>query len=102
MARSPDRDRRDSGESSSDEDSVVTEESPGAGGPTGILFSLIFSILPLRSKKQPHPVNYASSRLSNSLNSVAALFAFKGNGTGSATPLSNTCCIRPIVIINAN
>ncbi|XP_076171145.1 disco-interacting protein 2 isoform X3 [Ptiloglossa arizonensis] len=35
MARSPDRDRRDSGESSSDEDSVVTEESPGAGGPTG-------------------------------------------------------------------
>ncbi|XP_076623138.1 disco-interacting protein 2 isoform X13 [Colletes latitarsis] len=36
MARSPDRDRRDSGESSSDEDSVVTEESPGAGGPTGI------------------------------------------------------------------
>ncbi|XP_026666928.1 disco-interacting protein 2 homolog A isoform X4 [Ceratina calcarata] len=37
MARSPDRERRDSGESSSDEDSVVTEESPGAGGPTGIL-----------------------------------------------------------------
>ncbi|XP_071649451.1 disco-interacting protein 2 homolog C isoform X3 [Temnothorax longispinosus] len=35
MARSPDRERRDSGESSSDEDSVVTEESPGAGGPTG-------------------------------------------------------------------
>ncbi|XP_076681199.1 disco-interacting protein 2 isoform X3 [Andrena cerasifolii] len=35
MARSPERDRRDSGESSSDEDSVVTEESPGAGGPTG-------------------------------------------------------------------
>nr|XP_012153020.1 PREDICTED: disco-interacting protein 2 isoform X3 [Megachile rotundata] len=34
MARSPDRERRDSGESSSDEDSVVTEESPGAGGPT--------------------------------------------------------------------
>lgn len=35
MARSPDRERRDSGESSSDEDSVVTEESPSAGGPTG-------------------------------------------------------------------
>lgn len=35
MARSPDRELRDSGESSSDEDSVVTEESPGAGGPTG-------------------------------------------------------------------
>ncbi|CAD6208962.1 GSCOCG00010775001-RA-CDS [Cotesia congregata] len=35
MARSPDRERQDSGESSSDEDSVVTEESPGAGGPTG-------------------------------------------------------------------
>ncbi|KAK2586568.1 hypothetical protein KPH14_011450 [Odynerus spinipes] len=35
MARSPERERRDSGESSSDEDSVVTEESPGAGGPTG-------------------------------------------------------------------
>ncbi|XP_046734597.1 disco-interacting protein 2 homolog C isoform X5 [Diprion similis] len=35
MARSPDRERRDSGESSSDEDSVVTEESPGTGGPTG-------------------------------------------------------------------
>ncbi|XP_033221645.1 disco-interacting protein 2 [Belonocnema kinseyi] len=38
MARSPDRDRRDGlgiGDSSSDEDSVVTEESPGAGGPTG-------------------------------------------------------------------
>ncbi|XP_015585817.1 disco-interacting protein 2 isoform X3 [Cephus cinctus] len=35
MARSPDRERRDSGESSSDEDSVVTEDSPGAGGPTG-------------------------------------------------------------------
>lgn len=38
MARSPDRERCDSGESSSDEDSVVTEESPGAGGPTGIVF----------------------------------------------------------------
>ncbi|XP_018349828.1 PREDICTED: disco-interacting protein 2 homolog C isoform X4 [Trachymyrmex septentrionalis] len=35
MARSPDRERCNSGESSSDEDSVVTEESPGAGGPTG-------------------------------------------------------------------
>ncbi|XP_044588955.1 disco-interacting protein 2 homolog A isoform X6 [Cotesia glomerata] len=35
MARSPDRERQDSGESSSDEDSVVTAESPGAGGPTG-------------------------------------------------------------------
>lgn len=44
MARSPDRERRDSGESSSDEDSVVTEESPGAGGPTGICPS-IFRLL---------------------------------------------------------
>lgn len=45
MARSPDRERRDSGESSSDEDSVVTEESPGAGGPTGIYpqISLLYS-----------------------------------------------------------
>lgn len=43
MARSPDRERHDSGESSSDEDSVVTEESPGTGGPTGILHFCIFS-----------------------------------------------------------
>ncbi|XP_044014873.1 disco-interacting protein 2 isoform X4 [Aphidius gifuensis] len=35
MARSPERERQESGESSSDEDSVVTEESPGTGGPTG-------------------------------------------------------------------
>ncbi|XP_051163298.1 disco-interacting protein 2 homolog A isoform X2 [Leptopilina boulardi] len=38
MARSPERERRDGGgvgDSSSDEDSVVTEESPGAGGPSG-------------------------------------------------------------------
>lgn len=44
MARSPDRERRDSGESSSDEDSVVTEESPGAGGPTGkyLFHSLVY------------------------------------------------------------
>lgn len=45
MARSPDRERRDSGESSSDEDSVVTEESPGAGGPTGICPSISLSLL---------------------------------------------------------
>jgi len=44
MARSPDRERCNSGESSSDEDSVVTEESPGAGGPTGKIIIIISHI----------------------------------------------------------
>lgn len=46
MARSPDRERRDSGESSSDEDSVVTEESPSAGGPTGKIIIIITFLKP--------------------------------------------------------
>ena len=50
MARSPDRERRDSGESSSDEDSVVTEESPGAGGPTGIYPRVVSSLFIIVSR----------------------------------------------------
>lgn len=94
MARSPDRERRDSGESSSDEDSVVTEESPGAGGPTGICPSISLSLL----------VSFFSitSHICSASRASSFIYLHSANdGTGYATfPLNGeTVWIR---VLNAN